>query len=91
MSQAPSHPKHCQCKACIARRTDAYIEKIDGYAKTGVIPRSVDQTVMVREYTVKPHFRRNGRHLTNDSVVRANVESYIAKLLKRRGFKEVKS
>jgi hypothetical protein len=62
MKRAPpglKHAKLCQCQRCVAQRFAAYQDRIDSYLKMGIVPRSAAQTVMVKKYTVKPHFRRN--------------------------------
>lgn len=89
MSQ-PTHTKLCQCEKCLARRWDEYKDRIDTYAKKGVVPHSVDQTVMVKQYTVRPHFRRNPNHLGKDEGLRGMVESYLKKVLKRSVAKAAK-
>lgn len=79
------HVKVCQCAPCVARRWTEYKERIDAYAKQGIIPKTAEATVMVKKYTVKPHFRRNSRHLTKDEALKGSIEQYLKVLLRRRG------
>jgi hypothetical protein len=68
----------------VAQRFAAYQDRIDSYLKMGIVPRSAAQTVMVKKYTVKPHFRRNSRHMASDNALHDAVEAYINNLLRRR-------
>lgn len=45
---------------------ESWQERVEALVKKGIYPRSVEQTVAVYEYTVKPHFRRNKRHFHGD-------------------------
>lgn len=78
------HVRLCQCKPCVAARYEMFLESISAFTREeGVLPSNPDQTVMVRRYSVRPHFRRNPRHLTADAGLRRQVHAYFEKLTKR--------
>lgn len=80
-----AHPKLCQCGNCVNRRFEDYQERIESYLKQGIVPRSIEQTVMVKRYEVAPHFRRNPHHMTRDEAVRSAVGSYLKGLFTKSG------
>jgi hypothetical protein len=44
--------------------------------ETGAKPRNEAQTVMVRQFTVRAHWRRNPHHLNADDALRKRVSGY---------------
>lgn len=83
MKEAP-HPKLHQCRECVALRFERFIERLEAFKdKTGVTPSNADQTVMVKKYTVRPHFRRNPHHLQADEGLKNRVHSYFRNIVTR--------
>lgn len=71
------HSKLCQCRACADRRFDAFADRMKAFVKeTGAQPRNPEQTVMVRQFTVRAHWRRNPHHMTADEALRKRVDTY---------------
>lgn len=78
MSAQP-HSKLCQCQPCVTRRYDRFLEALEGFeAKNHVRPVNPDQTVMVKRYSVRAHFRRNPHHLQSDEGLRGLVHKYFS-------------
>lgn len=76
MKESP-HKKLCQCHYCVTLRFERFHERLEAFKdKTGVMPSNADQTVMVKKYTVRPHFRRNPHHLQADEGLKNRVHSY---------------
>lgn len=65
------HPKRCECAPCVARRFDSWLEGFEAFeAKNHIRPTNPDQTVFVKKYTVRPHFRKNPHHMQGDPILR---------------------
>ena len=72
------HPKGHQCPVCIQARFDEFVDRLEAFEKhNGVRPASAEQTVMVKRYSVRAHFRRNPYHLQGDPGLRELVQGYL--------------
>lgn len=72
------HPKRCECAPCVARRFDSWLEGFEAFeAKNHIRPTNPDQTVFVKKYTVRPHFRKNPHHMQGDPILRERVSRYM--------------
>ncbi len=79
-----AHPKLCQCEKCVAQRFSAFQDRIKTFrTENRVGPTNADQTVPVRSFTVRAHFRRNPRHLNQDEGLKERVHAYFQQLAKR--------
>ena len=77
------HPEHHQCPECIERRFNLFIERVEAFeAKNGVKPSNADQTVMVKTYRVRAHFRRNPYHMNADPGLKERVNAYFKNVTK---------
>lgn len=77
------HPENHQCPACIERRFSLFIERLEAFEqKNGVRPTNPDQTVAVKRYTVRAHFRRNPYHLQGDPGLKERVHTYFENVAK---------
>lgn len=83
--QSNRHNKLCQCHECVTQRFARFVESVEGFYKEfHVRPKSPEQTVKVKQYTVAAHFRRNNRHMSNDPALRAKAEAYLARMARKK-------
>lgn len=74
---AERHMKLCGCSDCVARRFNEFIARLETFeGKYHIQPVSPDQTVAVKTYRVRSHFRRNPRHLNGDPALKNRVATY---------------
>lgn len=79
------HPKKCQCRSCVDMRFSSFVDRIKSFRKeTGAAPASPLQTVFVKEYRVRPHFRRNPHHLQGDPALKERVEGYFQRFAPKK-------
>lgn len=80
------HAKLCQCRSCADIRFDAFTDRMKAFVReTGAKPNNPAQTVMVRQFTVRAHWRRNPRHMTADDALRKRVDSYFHRYEPKNG------
>jgi hypothetical protein len=76
-SNGSAHTLLCQCNACVERRFEAFVERMEGFVKkTGARPTNASQTVMVKSFNVRAHWRRNPYHMNSDEGLKERVDGY---------------
>lgn len=72
-----THTKLCQCPDCVSRRYERFVETLTAFEeKNGIKPTNADQTVCVKSFRVRSHFRRNPYHMNNDQALKDRVTAY---------------
>lgn len=77
---AKPHPQLCQCDGCAGARFERVVENLEVFTKAnGIRPTNSEQTVMVKSFRVRAHFRRNPHHMNGDPALKARVEDLFAR------------
>src|SRR5262245_1225574 len=84
VKQGAEHGKLCQCRTCADQRFDSFLERMEGFVKkTGTRPTNPEQTVAVKSFTVRAHWRRNPHHMNSDEALKERVGAYFKRFNKR--------
>lgn len=72
------HARKCECPACVKRRVNEYLERIQDTSR--MVPQSAQHTVAVRA-----HWRLNPRHLTKQPKYKEALAMSLSRLIKKNG------
>lgn len=77
------HTKLCQCAPCVLRRFNEVIARLQTFeSKNHIRPTSPDQTVLVKPYRVRGHFKRHPGHMNKDPGLQARFHDYLVNVTK---------
>ena len=75
------HTKLCQCNECAGRRFNEFVARLEVFeSKNHIQPTSPDQTIAVKPFRVRGHFRRNSRHMNGDPALKERVRRYFVNI-----------
>ena len=77
------HAHICDCEKCAQSRAEWVVSNVRGTV-SGDRVIDPERTVYVREYTVRPHLRRNANHMSKFPRTKAVVQQALVELARRR-------